>query len=415
MAVVTQIFTGLQPFWSYDSFSLAPRMIGGGTGYINLSGAKWSIDESSDYKDPAERPTVTIDEDMNFMFSTSDIQLKFQNNSPSLTRFYNTTENLHTGSGAGCDSLPCHMGLMGRHWIFNYEHCFIHSDSDTTDAIEIGPTGERNTWVYNSVSSGIESFDTPNGIDKKLTRDTANSRFTLTTPGYYKYVFDKKDQVPGGADYYQRLSYIESPTGVRQYVEWENKATGYSNGGPISRYRIKQISISTDGGNTKIALIKFRYVGWAYEVDQAVVDAFHLVRTMRDQSGREWRYTYDFDTETTNIGAKLTQVTYPDGYNQKYAYSLVGTDDIDNYLMTTLTDRNGNNREISYSSNYWRIDLDTSSSTDYATTSYAWSVDSTTFYQPDSTQQAQVTHPQPLTGLSSAPKPQPIPMSGIIT
>ena len=34
----TYILTGLQPFWNYDSFSIAPRLIGGGTGYINTAG-----------------------------------------------------------------------------------------------------------------------------------------------------------------------------------------------------------------------------------------------------------------------------------------------------------------------------------------------------------------------------------------
>jgi len=110
-----------------------------------MSGAEWEITPSETPMDPETPPTVSVEEGMNFMFSTTDMTLKFHNNSPFIRRFYNSTERLHTGIGSSADSLPRHMGLMGRHWIFNYEHCIISdgAEEDAT-AIEIGPTGERN-------------------------------------------------------------------------------------------------------------------------------------------------------------------------------------------------------------------------------------------------------------------------------
>ena len=160
----TCIFTGLQSFWNYDSFSIAGRMIGGGTGYINTSGGKWSVTPSGTPMNPATPPTVSVDEDMNFMFSTTDMVLKFQNNSPFIRRFYNSTERHHVGSGDTCDSLPRHMGLAGRHWILNYEQCIVATEDPDSDSVcEIGPTGERNTW---GTCDGSGDFTSPKGIQK---------------------------------------------------------------------------------------------------------------------------------------------------------------------------------------------------------------------------------------------------------
>jgi YD repeat-containing protein len=372
----TYIFTGLQSFWNYDSFSIAGRMIGGGTGYINTSGAKWLVTPSGTPKNPATPPTVSVDEDMNFMFSTTDIVLKFQNNSPFVRRFYNSTERHHTGSGNTCDSLPRHMGLAGRHWILNYEQCFIATTSPGSNSVkEIGPTGERNAW---GTCDGSGDFTSPKGIQKKLKYNSSDNSFDLTTPDYMTYHFDKHDLVPGSASpsyYYHRLSYIEDRHGVRQYVEWENKSTGY--GSPvIERYRIKQVSVSTDQGDKKTPLIKFRYTSWE---DSGNTDAFHLIRTMQDTAGNEWRFQYDFDTATADIGARLTKVTYPDGYSQAYTYTndwAVGSPTKDDLVLTKITDRKGTDWEIGYDSGYWRIDNSETSTSDYHTTSFVWSIDS---------------------------------------
>jgi len=360
----TYLFSGLQPFWNYDSFSISPRQIGGGTGYINTAGAKWSVTDSGDYTDPEDPPTVEVDEGMNFMFSMTDVALKFHNNSPVLTRFYNSTERLHTGTGNSCDSLPRHMGLFGRHMIANYERILIHPATAGQNATEVDGTGARNTWVYSSVTGTTESFTSPDGIQRTLTRDTSEDAFYMVTPDYTTFCFKKHDYdtVPGSGSpdyYYYRLEYIECKNGTRVYIEWEEKDTGVDS---ISRYRINQISVSTDQGNKKTWVLRFRYTNYSYDSD-----AFHLVRTMQDKTGREWRYEYDDD-------GRLIKVSYPDGCNVQFDYTLVGSEDVDNYLMTGITDRKGSTWEVSYSSAYWRIDNDSSSSTDYHTTSYAWSV-----------------------------------------
>jgi len=222
------------------------------------------------------------------------------------------------------------------------------------------------------MADGSGDYTPPKGIHKNLNYNHAEEVFDLTTPDYMTYRFKKCDSVPGENEvYYYRLDYIEDRNGVRIYVDWEDVGTGY--GDPeIERYRIKQIYVSSDKGNTKTTVIKFRYTSWE---DSANSDAFHLIRTMQNEQGQEWQYEYD-------ESGRLIKVKYPDGFFQEYAYTLVGSDVVDNYLLTTITDRRGTDWEVSYASSYWRIDNDSSSSTDYHTTSYAWSVDSNTYTLP---------------------------------
>ena len=198
------------------------------------------------------------------------------------------------------------------------------------------------------------------------------------------YHFDKCDAVPEPDEvtyYYHRLSYIEDRHGVRQYVEWENKGTGYGET-EIERYRIKQVSVSTDQGEKKTPLIKFRYTSWE---DEDNSDAFHLIRTMQDTAGNEWRFQYDFDTATTDTAARLTKVTYPDGYSQSYTYTndwAVGSPTKDDLVLTKITDRRGIDWEIGYDSGYWRIDNSETSTSEYHTTSFVWSIDSSSCILP---------------------------------
>ena len=212
MTATTYLFSGLQPFWNYDSFSIASRQIGGGTGLINTAGGKWTISEG----------VVTVDEGMNLIFSTTDLILKFHNNSPSIGRVYNSIERHHDGSGSSTDSLRRHMGLMGRHWIFNYERCIIADDLGA-NAVEVGSTGERNAWG-NSGTGGF--YNSVPGVQKILRYDSTDY-FEITTPDYTTCKFShpdpsNKDYVPGSVSRcYYHLESIIDKNGVGIYVEWE--------------------------------------------------------------------------------------------------------------------------------------------------------------------------------------------------
>lgn len=316
MTVKVNAFTGIKPHWSFDTFKICDRQLGGGQGFINTCGGV--IDE-----DDAVQGSADMGVEMNMVFMVNDLILKHQNNSPYLTRFYNSTE----GYNEDGYSLNQHFGLMGKYWIFNYEHCLIETtDQSPYNVTEIDPSGARHVYTE---SGG--TYTSPNGILKDLTKTAGefDLQDRLGNTWHFKHLGSSDPDDPK----LYRLEYIKDQNDVRVYVEWEEK---YANPSTSSdpKWRISQISISTDQGTNKTAFITFEYLAKTITISETDY-YFHFIKTMTDYAGNVWVYDYDDD-------GNLTKVTYPlNDSVLEYAYGIVSD-------LQTITDMNGNDWTVDY-------------------------------------------------------------------
>jgi RHS repeat-associated protein len=329
MATTAYVFTGIKPFWSYDSFRINNRYIGGGTGFINTCAGIVIANNVAH--------TVTVVTSMNLTFMVNDLMLKFHKMSPFLTRFYNSTEGLNS------IDLNDHFGLLGKFWICNFEHCLV--ENPTTDiVVEIDPSGARN--IYDGSGGGYVS---PDGILKNLTMNTGTGRFELLDRNgitWYFKALGSSDPDTSTEKLY-RLEKISDLSGVTIYVEWEEENADPS--GSDDKWRISKIEME-DNDKKFTEVLTFGYI--AMDISSS---HYHFINSITDYIGNVWSYEYD-------TSGNLTKVVYPvDQLTHEYSYS--GTSQLE-----IITDMNGNDWEIDYSNRTRRIEVDGS----YETVTYTW-------------------------------------------
>jgi YD repeat-containing protein len=329
MATTAYVFTGIKPFWSYDSFRINNRYLGGGTGFINTCAGIVIANNVAH--------TVTVVTSMNLTFMVNDLMLKFHKMSPFLTRFYNSTEGLNA------IDLNNHFGLLGKYWICNFEHCLV--ENPTTDiVVEIDPSGARN--IFDGSGGGYVS---PDGILKNLTKNTGTGRFELLDRNgitWYFKALGSSDPDTSTEKLY-RLEKISDLSGVTIYVEWEEENADPS--GSDDKWRILKIEME-DNDNKLTEVLTFGYI--AMDISSS---HYHFINAITDYVGNVWSYEYD-------TSGNLTKVIYPvDQLTHEYSYS--GTSQ-----LSTITDMNGNDWEIDYTNRTRRIEVDGS----YETVTYTW-------------------------------------------
>ncbi|MCX6645671.1 MAG: hypothetical protein NTY09_04850 [bacterium] len=283
--------------------------------------------------------------DMNLVFMVNDLILKYHNNSPYITRFYNSTE----GDNDDDYSLNLHYGLMGKFWIFNYEHCLIEKivSEAGSDVTEIDPSGARHEYTE---SSG--TYTSPNGILKGLTK--TSGEFDLTDRSGTTWHFIHL----GGSDpddpKLYRLEYIKDRNDIRVYVEWE-EVDANPGGTEHLKWRIARISVSNDQGSNKVSFIDFGYTNITIEIDETD-HYFHFINTMTDYTEHVgisksnehcWIFDYDDDGHLLNVGYP----SFPD-CPLKYDYNASSQ-------LELITDMNETDWSIDYSNCQRSITVDT--------------------------------------------------------
>jgi RHS repeat-associated protein len=323
----THLFTGLQLFWTYDSFNVNTKGFGNGIGRINVAGGKL-VD--------AGENSFSLPTDFNFSFQVFELALKFHQNSPYLMRFWNSTEIDQT------TYFNDHFGLFGKWWISNFEHCLIE-DTGNYRITEIGPSGERNVYTE---SGG--NYTAPAGVLKDMTK--SSGEFDLMTHGYYTFHF--KHLTNDESNLY-RLDYLKDKNNVRIYVVWESVD---------SKYRINNIAVSTDSGTTKTNVLSFKYV--TFQIDSTT---YHFVSEITDNAHRVWSYTYDTD----NNGL-LVRAHYPSAIDVEYVYNTSGGSPT--YNLEEIVDPRKHAWIIDYTNKLWKIEV----GGEWHYTYYDWYIDTAT-------------------------------------
>jgi hypothetical protein len=145
--------TGVQSFWSYDTFSLLGPMAG---------------------RSQAEAIGLLNTFNFNLCFTQTDIALKFHDNPPILTRTYNSSdddEDIYFING-GVNNVS----FIGKNWMLNFEHCLVEEtdEGDPVTLYEIDPTGCRNEYTWDT-----DHYNVPAGVFKEVTRNDDSGIVTL--------------------------------------------------------------------------------------------------------------------------------------------------------------------------------------------------------------------------------------------
>jgi RHS repeat-associated protein len=277
--------TGIQAFWSYDTFSLLGPMAG---------------------RSQAEAIGLLNTFNFNLCFTQTDIALKFHDNPPILTRTYNSSdddEDIYFING-GVNNVS----FIGKNWMLNFEHCLVEEtdEGDPVTLYEIDPTGCRNEYTWDT-----DHYNVPAGVFKEVTRNDDSGIVTLelTTRDYVTYHFSEKvnrTNMTTNCKFYG-LDWIMDRNGNKVIIEWnaEDETATY----------ITCIKVGSDGREAEAEVIQFQYTNFIEgEETVRLISSYEVVKPASPTNGfqtQKWYLNYDNEEQTHYYN--LVKVIYPKG------------------------------------------------------------------------------------------------------